>query len=278
MHKNEYFCSMKRVLILALSLIFLNLQAQQQPVLKNKRGIAILPKKGEYGLGISAMPFFSYFGNMFNNSTSNSGPVFTFAGPGQTIFAKFMKSNDLAYRAAFRIGINNNTKSYNVLDISPGAAANAVVSDLHKQRNSNIGLSFGLEKRKGITRLQGIYGVEGFINFSSGKTLYEYGNKLEYLDTNTTRVKKMNSSTSFSIGFRGFAGVEYFIAPNFSIGGELGYGPSFSIGSAEEQTTEQYDFSTATAREELKQITPASKGFSLDTDNYNGIIKVQFYF
>lgn len=269
---------MKKYSIIFLFLLMGGLSAQQQPVLKNKRGILILPQKGDFCLGISANPFFTYFGNMFNNSTGNNSPAFTFASPNQMIFFKYMKANDLAWRANFRIGINSNTLSFNVLDISPGAAANAVVSDVQKQRSSNIGLSAGIEKRKGNTRLQGFYGAEGFINFSSGKTLFEYGNKLENLDTGSIRVKKINLSSTFSIGFRGFAGVEYFVAPNFSIGGELGYGPSFNFRSASEQSSEQYDFTNAAAVEETKQVSPKSSGFSLDTDNYNGIIKLLFYF
>ena len=269
---------MKKSLIIFLCIFSLSAFAQQQAVLKNKRGIMILPQKGNFCLGINANPFFGYLGNMFNNSTSNNSPGFTFSSNDQTVFGKYMKTNNTAYRASFRIGITNLSNSYNVLDASPGAAQNATVVDVTKYRNKNIGLSFGIEKRRGSTRLQGVYGIEGFLAFSSVRNKYTYGNKLENLDTNTRRLTEYSVSSSFSVGFRGFAGVEYFIAPNFSIGGELGYGPSFVFNSAPMQTIEQYDFTSGTATTEQKEMNPKTQSFSIDTDNAKGMIKLLFYF
>lgn len=269
---------MKKHFIIILSIFSLSAFAEQQPVLKNKRGIMILPQRGNYCIGINANPFFNYFGNMFNNSTGSNSPSFTFTNSDQTIYGKYMKTNNMAYRANFRIGISNITNTYNVLDLSPGAAQNAMVSDVYKRRNKNIGLSFGMEKRRGNTRMQGVYGVEGFIGFSSGKDKFEYGNKLENLDTGFRRLTEFTLSNSFSIGFRGFVGVEYFIAPNFSIGGELGYGPDFTFNSAPKQTFEQYDFTAGTATTESKEVNPKNTNISLDTDNARGNIKLLFYF
>lgn len=269
---------MKKHFIIILSIFSLSAFAEQQPVLKNKRGIMILPQRGNYCIGINANPFFNYFGNMFNNSTGSNSPSFTFTNSDQTIYGKYMKTNNMAYRANFRIGISNITNTYNVLDLSPGAAQNAMVSDVYKRRNKNIGLSFGMEKRRGNTRMQGLYGVEGFIGFSSGKDKFEYGNKLENLDTGFRRLTEFTLSNSFSIGFRGFVGVEYFIAPNFSIGGELGYGPDFTFNSAPKQTFEQYDFTAGTATTESKEVNPKTTNISLDTDNARGNIKLLFYF
>ncbi len=269
---------MKKHLIIILSIFSLSAFAQQQQVLKNKRGIMILPQRGNYCIGINANPFFNYLGNMFNNSTGSNSPSFTFANADQTIYGKYMKSNNMAYRANFRIGISNINNVYNVLDLSPGAAQNATVSDVFKRRSKNIGLGFGIEKRKGNTRMQGVYGIEGFIAFSSAKEKYQYGNKLENLDTGFRRLTEFTLSNSFSVGFRGFVGVEYFIAPNFSIGGELGYGPNFTFNSAPKQSIEQYDFATGTATTETKEVNPKTTNISLDTDNARGNIKLLFYF
>lgn len=269
---------MKRISIILVLLTSLSLQAQQQPVLKNKRGILILPQRGDFCIGASSNPFFQYFGNMFNGTSGNNAPVFTFMNPSNMIFVKYMKANDYAYRAGFRFGINNSSQSFNVKDMSPGADQNATLVDVYKTRSTNLGISGGIEKRRGSTRLQGIYGVEGFINFNSSNEVFEFGNKLENLDTGIIRVKKNDNSSVFTIGFRGFAGVEYFLAPNFSIGGELGFGPSVYFRSSYEQITEQYDFTTSSTIETTKQVSPKSRGFRLDTDNYNGIIKLLFYF
>lgn len=269
---------MKRIILFLMSVAVFSLYAQQQPVLKNRRGIPVLPKKGDYALGISAMPFFDFAGNMFNNSSTNGAPTFTFASPNNMLFGKYMTDKDRAYRASFRIGLNSGSQSFDVVDLSPGAAINAVVSDVYKQRSTNIGLGFGIERRKGATRLQGIYGWEALLQLSSSSQTREYGNKLEYMDTGTLRVKKLDGSASISIGLRAFAGVEYFLAPNFSIGGELGFGPSFNISSTATQIIESYDFVNNIVVEEKRMLAPKSTGFSLDTDNYGGRIRILFYF
>ncbi len=270
---------MKKMLILLFMGTVFTVSAQLQPVLKNKRGINILPQKGDYCIGFSANPFLEYFGNMFNNNAGNNAPVATFAAPNQMIFVKFMKTSEIAYRGSFRFGIINNTLSFNVKDISPGAPVNALVADLQKQRTTILGLAFGIEKRRGNTRLQGFYGADVFINYNTGAGIkYEYGNKLENYDTGTMRVTRFRASSVFSIGVRGFAGIEYFVAPRISLGAELGYGPSFFVRSASETTVEQYDFSTAETKEEKTASSPKTKGFTLDTDNANGILKLLFYF
>ena len=59
---------LKEILILSarclalISIVF----AFAQPVLKNKRVIAILPQQGDYAIGFGANPFLNYFGNFFN--------------------------------------------------------------------------------------------------------------------------------------------------------------------------------------------------------------------
>ncbi|MCC6817419.1 MAG: hypothetical protein IT245_00810 [Bacteroidia bacterium] len=271
---------MRKLIVIAAIFTGLTLQAQMTPVLKNRRGLAILPEQKDFCLGLGANPFFNYFGNMFNGSVVNSSPIATFANNNGMIFGKYMKTSAMAYRGGFRLGLNRDVTSVVVKDMTPGAPVDGVVSDLQKRSSVFIGLSFGIEKRKGnASRIQGFYGYEGIITYNSGSnTKYEYGNQLENLDTGLIRVKKLKSSSLFSIGLRGFAGVEYFIAPKFSIGAELGYGPNIGFRSTAEQITEQRDFSGATNITETQVLSPKSTIFSIDTDNYNGIIKLLFYF
>ena len=64
------------ILMLVLSVsVFVNAQE-----LTSKNGVPILPEKGEWALGIDAVPFFYYFGNMFNGNMSNGAPSFDFTG------------------------------------------------------------------------------------------------------------------------------------------------------------------------------------------------------
>lgn len=270
---------MRKYLIVLLVLSFVSAQAQLTPVLKNKRGIAILPQQGEYCIGFGANPVLSYFGNFFNGSNSNGFPGTGYAAPNQMLMLKYMKTNDKAYRANFRMAYNSDVLSFNVKDMSPGAATDATVTDKQKRSSSFIGLGVGVERRKGQGRIQGIYGLEGLISYASGTNVkYEYGNKLENLDTGIIRVKKQKASSLFSVGFRAFAGVEYFISPKLSIGAEFGYGPTIGFRGALEQTMEQYDFIKAETISDIKSFSPKSTTFNLDTDNYNGLLKLQFYF
>ncbi len=268
-------------LTIAVICIFIagNAFSQMQPVLKNKRGIGILPQAGDVAIGFGANPFLTYFGNMFNGNNNNISPSPTFATQNQSIFFKYMKTSQLAYRGYFRFGVNSNTNSINVADKTPGAASGSVVKDVQKTKNNIIGVGFGIEKRRGSTRLQGYYGAEIYLNYNSGfDTKNKYGNAIANEDTGTIRNTILNASSTMTIGLRAFTGVEYFVAPRVSIGGELGYGPSVSFRSANEITSESYDKTTATLTTTKVSTSPRSSGFSLDTDNYFGIIKLLFYF
>lgn len=256
-----------------------NLFSQLQPVLKNKRGIAILPQQGDFAIGFGANPFLNYFGNFFNGNNNNASPSPTFATQNQSLFFKYMKTSQLAYRGYFRVGVNSNTLNINVADKTPGAASGSIVKDVQKTKNNIIGIGFGIEKRRGNTRVQGYYGGEVYLNYNSGfDTKFKYGNDIQNEDTGVVRNTIINAASNLTIGIRGFAGVEYFIAPRISLGGELGYGPSVNIRSANEITSESFDKSTSTLN--TKKITTSSRstGFALDTDNYFGIIKLLFYF
>lgn len=269
---------MKKYLTLTFVLLALAGNAQQTPVLKSKRGINILPQQGEYCLGFGTNQVFSYLGNMFNGNLNNGSPSLTFPGSNGAIFGKYMKTNDYAYRASFVFGLTNTNFKTSTQDLSPGAAADSKVEDVNRFNSSNLNLSFGIEKRKGSTRIQGYYGLEGVLGYYSSSNKYEYGNKIEYFDTGTTRPVKIRSGSRFSIGVRAFAGVEYFIAPKVSLGAEFGYGVTYSFSRATEVTSEIYNFSQGSRLEYISNSGTKSSGFNVGSDNYNGIIKMLFYF
>lgn len=269
---------MKRIIFAMAFMIGIGANAQLNPVLKNKRGILILPQKGQYCLGLSANPFLYYFGNMVNGTTNNPSPGTQFINNGM-IYGKYMKTNDYAYRASFRFGVNSNSTSIMVADATPGAALDAKVEDVISNSRTNLGLAFGFEKRKGSTRLQGIYGLEGVLSYNSGnKMKYKLGNELQNLDSGTIVVTQRKESSTFSIGARAFVGVEYFVAPQISIGAEFGYGLSFGLVGEANQTREYYNFSSNTAEKEVVPFVNKGKSFLLDTDNQGGMLKLLFYF
>ena len=82
---------------------------------------------------------------------------------------------------------------------------------------STLALSAGLGKewRKGSTRLQGFYGADATINFTSTK----------WTETNNAVANaSFDAGTNFGLGLNGFIGAEYFILPKMSIGAQYNYG------------------------------------------------------
>jgi hypothetical protein len=269
---------MKKLMAICFLAAAVTAQAQLQPVLKNKRGISILPQKGDFCIGISANPFFEYFGNMFNSQGNNVSPNFTPVR--QLVYGKYMKSAHIAYRGSLSIDVNNTSYSYTVRDLSPGASADAMVADKYKMSASILGLSIGMEKRRGDTRLQGYYGADLLLTFSanqSGKV--EYGNKIEYYDTGFSRQVSFKGPSEFTFGILAFAGVEYFIAPRISIGGELSMGPSVRFRGKSSYKRESYDFNTSESVKKETKLDVRSTDFKFGNNAFgNGALKVLFYF
>jgi hypothetical protein len=250
-------------------------------VLRNKKGEVYLPEAGDWAIGIDATPFLNYAGDFFGKTTSNSAPTFNFPNNNMVIQGKYFKTAQMAYRAGVRIGLGSNTNSnaLNNLSDSTNTAQKTKVS------NTNIALTAGLEWRKGKTRLQGYYGGELGIMYGGGSsTTNTYAIALS--DASVTgspsRVTSSKTGNTFGFGVRGFVGVEYFIIPKLSIGGEFGWGIMFSTTAKGSSTSESKSGTTVTSK-----TTDGAKGpssFQLDTDNKNtlfgnaAVVRVVFHF
>lgn len=196
---------MKKI-ILSLAAVFAFGAASAQELVSSK-GEEYLPKQGDWSIGFNVGNALTYLGQAFNGSTSNPG-------------------NDL-----FR-------ESSNVLDFSTGVLSSTVKGitfvgkkfdednkatrytvnfnfNIDKQKDVDASTAFGLtvgygkEWRKGTTRLQGYYGVDGLVGFAS----------------------PAKKQFGFGIGAQGFAGVEYFIFPKVALGAQYTYGVSFEYAS-----------------------------------------------
>ncbi|MBK7669424.1 MAG: hypothetical protein IPJ32_20020 [Sphingobacteriaceae bacterium] len=127
-----------------------------------------------------------------------------------------------------------------------------VVEDKASHSSSFIGIGVGMEKHKGKTRLQGFYGADVFVWFSSSKDKFKYGNSLTQGATTDPNVGVGNSTDwstiapsvyttsnwdntaptisgysnitgwrkvsekpggQFGLGVRAFIGAEYFVMP-----------------------------------------------------------------
>jgi len=274
-------------------------------VLKSKRGFAILPEADEWGLGVSAQPFFQYFGNFFQGGALNASPNFTYGSNianSVAIYGKKMIDANSAYRVRFNFGTGPSiTKaSVNQDVLVPDVNAPKFVDDWRKTTNTNLLLALGKEFRRGKGRVQGVYGAEAVIGYSSSKVVYQYGNSINSnfnaattnnfgdgnivtagaAGTAVARRTEVTAGQSLLVGVRGFIGVEYFIAPKISIGGEFGYMLSYKATGKNYIKTESWDGANnvvRTIKTESYTANPATT-IGVGIDNLNASINLLFYF
>lgn len=274
---------------------------------KSVRGHEVLPQQGEWALGVSATGFLSYAGNLMNGNAANAAPGFNAAnGPsafaignlgGVAVTGKYMKSASLAYRARFQANIGSSTLRNSVLKsaltpdpLNPQYVTDEATTDAHV-----VLLGLGFEKRRGNSRVQGIYGAEMLVGFSAGRTVYNYGNPmsvdfsapLSTVDFNggfsmmtNTRPRENYSGLSLLVGARAFAGVEYFIAPKLSLGGEFGYTMGFSTNGKGYISSETWFSGTGSVANITRDNYPnrGLRSFGMGLDNINAGINMHFYF
>jgi len=257
--------------------------------LTSKKGVPILPQAGDYGIGINAIPFLDYAGDLFNGTANNATPFWGFKDnlAPMVISGKYFKDANTAYRINLRIGYNSFTEKH--LTPEDGATdPTATVDDKLTMSQMDIAIGVGLEKRRGHGRVQGIYGAEAGLMFGSAKDKYTYGNDFTattgtwwdfetdtYMTNATPRPTECKEGAIFGLGVRAFVGVEYFFAPCMSLGGEFGWGLGFYTQGKGKETYESWDGSAA---KETEFEVGGSSMFHLDTDNWGGAINLNFYF
>ncbi len=257
----------------------------------NKKGHVILPEAGDIGIGMDAIPFFRYAGNLMNANTNNS-PTTGFARVQEstiqnTLYGKYYLEDNMAIRARLRVGYN--TRNQNAYIREDGVGLNipdAFVEDTRVTKTSQNAVGAGIEMRRGHNRLQGYYGGEAIVSWGSTRDSMTYGNDLSALNATPTstnfiglnnqnrRVLSRKSGQVFGWGVRAFGGVEYFLAPKISIGAEFGWGLQVTNFKDNETTYERY-----TTEYEVYTINDGStRTINLDTDNFDGSINVFFHF
>ena len=93
----------------------------------------------------------------------------------------------------------------------------------------------------------------------------------------------MKSGATFQFGVRCFVGVEYFVLPKISLGGEFGWGIGLQTQGAAQVTTESLN-TTSNGSTTVTNKGGKSTTFNIGTDNKNSIfgptgsIRVNFYF
>jgi len=275
--------------------------AQSNEQIQNKNGVDIMPVSGEWGVGMNALPMINFLGNSFNGNVGNfnmNGNKFVSYWASNTLFGKYMLSDNTALRAQLRIGQYNNTYDNWVFDDAKNDP-DSLVLDQYKSAQSFYNIGVGYEWRRGKTRLRGIYGGEVMYMFTRGaKSEYTYGNALglgNSAPTSTTwlgttpfsetplaaRTVSQTGGNFNGVGVRGFIGVEYYIAPKICFGTEFGWGVMYGATGSTETRTEWYD-PTANAGVGAATFSDVkdggSRGLSIDTDNFGGSLYMMFYF
>jgi hypothetical protein len=281
--------------------------------LTSKKGEPILPEAEDWSIGVDAVPFLNYAGNFIGGNGSNVAPSWNNYGANQTIVAKKFTDAQNAYRVTFRLGMRNQSWKNEIA--APVASSAAPVNfptkttmneDKASHSSSFIGIGVGMEKRKGKTRLQGFYGADVFVWFSSSKDKFKYGNALTQGATADPNVDAVTNSTDwstttasvvisnpntgtgiagqpgtanwrmisnkpggqFGLGVRAFIGAEYFVMPKISIGGEFGWGVGLAM-NLKSKTVYEAEGTDGGGNETKADITvTAKRGMSviLDTD------------
>jgi hypothetical protein len=247
---------MKNLLIAALAVFSIGASAQDVNF-KSKRGEYMLPEKGDWALGFSTDGIFEYVGNAFNGNTGNNAPTVSYTKDRTGSFVgKYFTSDKAAYRVVFNLkSIGTGTKYSNttgddtviINPLPPDPNVNTVINTSNDLSESSTEFSIGLGKewRRGKTRLQGFYGADFLLLFSSSSL--KDNTVSETLTTVTTpaqtikRIIKTDIDTKFSTGFgigaEAFIGAEYFLFPKIAIGAQYTYSARYISTGAKSITT-----------------------------------------
>ena len=283
---------MKKIIITTcLCLTFGFASMAQSGEFTTSRGESILPEEGDFAIGIDATPLLNFLGNCFANANNPYTPSFNSINEG-TIFAKYFLQDDRALR--FRLGLNagSNADKGFVRDDDDPTEPNWTLEDTRKYTNFDATLGIGYELRRGKGRIQGFGGGEAIVGFGSSKTTYDYSNSFkidrqnptsyDFHDNNkigASRVTEKKYGSSFLVGAGAFVGVEYFIAPRLSLGGEFNIRLLVASNGSSEVTRESWD---GAKDQVLSQTTKGddtrnASNFGLNT-NTGSLIYVMFHF
>lgn len=260
-----------------------------------KSGYKILPEKGDFAIGIDATPILV---NLFNVVFPGGGVDPTFGNDEYTIYGQYFLENNRSVRASLGIGVINNTYKGTVQDDfafnQPGYNGQTAI-DVLKENETEVNLNVGYVFHRGYRRLQGFYGPQVGVSYETGKGTYTYANPITAGNTDPSaafapplppaapadsRVTEVKQGNTFGFNVGGFAGVEYFIAPKLSIGGEVGVAFEMSNTTQNETTYEYWDGAQGSVQTNtVRSFNAAAPSGNISFKTIgNGNIFLSFYF
>lgn len=216
---------------LASAVAFANAQT-----MTSKNGTPILPETDDWSIGFDAHPLLNYFGNLFNNTDSNSVNMGYPSNNNMLIVGKMVKDETTAYRAKVGINFGSSTVTHNPNVFGFDSTFSASET---KSSSMNVTLGAGIQKWRGKGRLKGYYGAEAMVGFGSAQTMkYTYFKSLVAASSpqGIAQTSEDKGGSIFGFGVQGFIGVEYFFAPKMSLCAEYTWGVAINSVGASEST------------------------------------------
>jgi len=275
------------------------------PILPRQGDIALgFNALGVIGL-LNNVGLFNHNASSTNLGNNSGEPSQYTSNTNNQITGKYFLTDEMAVRVQFGYNslsgnitnpVQNAVAMYQALqsgtpnDIQ--AAQQQTVNDKITFNKANILLSVGVEKRRGYGRLQGFYGASVGVGMMKNNTNVYYGNafsnQYESVYTtnfNTGQTATLNPATTtpvtrnqdttytaqWTIGIRGFVGVEYFVFPKISVGAEFGWGYAISTRQGEQVTNETYVNGQAGPSDVVQTTNvgtgATTRGFSVDNNS-----------
>ena len=264
-----------------------------------------LPKAGDWAIGIDMQPVYEFFGNLFytgeggawdRNTIDEFGGKDAFGFVNHTIMGKYLLSDELAIRANIGFGKNvTNTFDYvrddNAIFLDPFSEAK--VTDYRKRKIAATSFAIGAEYRKGKDRIQGIFGADLLYASQKNYNEYSYGNAITEINQTPSRVLGFNPgnanyltgeritetfSKDIIFGIAGRIGVEYFVVPKLSFGGEVSLSLYETWELQEYQKSEGWNAIAGELQEHTELLQPGDRAFHVGTENLGGKLFMMFYF
>lgn len=270
-----------------------------------------LPKAGDIGLGINVVPVLEYVGNMFATGEGRVNTLASFGGeetldnllviqnPNVSIMGKYMLTDEIAVRV--NLGVLSQTDVSNRYSVNDEARflnplSEDLVQDTYKRFRSGGSVTLGAEYRLGKGRIQGFGGVDLVYGYENYSDEYTYGNAVSAVNqtptrtafgavpvnvgywTNTYVKSRYNDGATHYVGLDVRLGVEYFIASQLSIGGEVSLYAIDKLEKSCYQIQEGFNFLNDMVETRTELISPGDRSFSWGTDNLGGKLFMMFYF
>lgn len=288
---------------LVCAMVALPLSAQQE-----EKSSFTPPKAGDFSIGIDAMPFVNFMGNMFNGTENQT--LGTIGGsaistgeelitPTVSLLGRYMLTDNIAVRVNVGlVAYNSYDAAYAIddLGLALDGFSEAEVIDECNSVLSGGSFAAGLEYRMGKGRLQGVFSGSVLYMYSTQTTSYSYGNAITELNQNPSnagldtsykptvsyltgmRTLKDGGGVTNTLGVVASAGIEWFFVDYMSLGAEVNFAVAYAMTSQTYGEYEGFNANTVMVESYTNTVSPASSKLYLGTDNLGANLTLNFYF